>query len=157
MPTTTREQAASALFSLMTTSVNKVVGLKTTLRRFRLPEDVAPAQTPALFQIQTEEPYEYRPGAMVGIPPVRTMIFDLHLYVTDASATSGGVIGTPSTQLNNMIQAIETALLPDATTNRQTLGGIVYSARIEGKIQYLESRTLDGLSIAMIPISVVFP
>jgi hypothetical protein len=63
----------------------------------------------------------------------------------------------PSTQLNTMINAIETVFLPDATTNKSTLGGLVEEARIEGEIDYLETRTKDGMSMAMIPVAVLIP
>ncbi len=154
---TTREQVAVALFSLVSTSVGNVVGLKTSARRILMPKDVSPPQTPALFQVQVKEQYEREPGKMLGIPPKRTMRFDLWLYVTDATNTSGGLTIVPSTQLNIMIQAIETVFAPDPVTNSSTLGGLVASARIEGDIDYLETRTRDGLSMAMIPVAVLIP
>ena len=154
---TTREQVAVALFNIVSVSVGNVVGLKTSARRILMPADVSPAQTPALFQVQVKENYEYTHGKMVPIPQKRTMRFDLWLYVTDAANTSSGVTVVPSTQLNTMIQAIEGAFAPDAPTNGSTLGNLVYSARIEGDIDYLETRKKDGLSMAMIPVAVVIP
>ena len=151
---TTREQAASALFALVTGAVPT---LKRKERHFRLPQDVSAPQTPALFQVQSQERYE-RQGKMRGIPPTRTMLFELLVYVTDAANTAAGITTVGSTQLNTIIQAIETALTPpDATTGFSTLGGIVEHARIEGEIKYQEATEIDGLSIAIIPVSVLFP
>ena len=160
MPTTTREQAAAALFTLVTNGVNAAlspVSLKTALRRKRLPEDISPPMCPAFLQIQTEEDYQYRHGGMIAIPPIRTLIVDLHLYITDANATAAGIIGPPSTQLNALVQAVEASLAPDAVTGRSTLGGLVTSCRIEGKIGYLEAERLDSYSMVMIPVSILFP
>jgi len=155
--TTTREQAAAALFNLVSTSVGNVVGLKTSARRILMPKDVSPSQTPALFQVQVKESYVRGNGGMLGMRPTRTMHFDMWLYVTDATNTASGLTVVPSTQLNTMIQAVEAVFMPDATTNSSTLGGLVASARIEGDIDYLETRTRDGLSMAMIPVAVLIP
>lgn len=157
MPTTTREQVAVALFSLVSVSVGNVVGLRTSARRILMPKDVSPAQTPALFQVQVKENYERTYNQMLALPPKRTMRFDLWLYVTDATNTTAGVTVVPSTQLNIMIQAIEAVFAPDAVTGGSTLGGLVAAARIEGDIDYLETRTKDGLSMAMIPVAVLIP
>jgi hypothetical protein len=155
---TTREQAATALFALVTGAVPT---LKRKERHFRLPEDVSPAQTPALFQVQSQELYERTPGKMIGIPPKRTLVFQLIVYVTDAANTVGGVTTVGSTQLNEIIQAIESALLPqpgpDLAANLQTLGQIVQSARIEGELVYHEATQFDGLSAVTIPVAVLFP
>jgi hypothetical protein len=153
----TRELVAAALFNIVTVSVGAVVGLKTSDRRIKMPKDVAPSQTPALFQVQVKETYEREPGHLIAIPPKRTMHFDLWLYVTDATNTTSGVTVVPSTQLNTMIQAVEAAFVPDFPTGGATLGGLVAAARIEGVIDYLETRTKDGLSMAMIPITVLIP
>lgn len=148
----TREQAAAALFTLVTGAVT----FKRAERHFRLPEDVSPAQTPALFQAQEEEPYERQQG-ILGINPKRTMSLLLMVYVTDAANTVAGVTTVGATQLNTIIQAIETAMLPAANTPFQTLGGLVQSARIEGVIRYYESKSIDGLSAATIPVRILFP
>lgn len=155
MATTTREQAAAALFTLVTGAAS----FKRQERHFRLPEDVSPAQTPALFQVQSEEQYVRQQG-VIGINPKRTLVFELLVYVTDAANTTAGVTVVGSTQLNTIIQAIETLLLPTrgpGPSNAQTLGGIVASARIEGEIKYYEAKSIDGLSAASIPVHILFP
>lgn len=150
---TTEEQAASALFALVTSAVT----FKRKERHFRLPKDVSPAQTPALFQVQSRERNEYRDGGL-GMPAKRTLVVDLLVYVTDAANTVAGVTTVGATQLNTIIQSIRTALLPDnTTTNCQTFGGLVASARIEGEIEYFAATEFDGLSSAAIPVSVLIP
>lgn len=159
MPFATREQVAAALFNLVSVTLGAVVGLKTSERRIKMPENVAPAQTPALYQLQTVEDYDRNPDHLVGIPPRRTMRFELIVYVTDDRNTVAGVITVPSTQLNTIVQAVEAAFPPDPNTGECTskLGGLVQSARIEGKINYMETRVIGGLSLVIIPIAVLIP
>jgi hypothetical protein len=151
--TTTTEQAAVALFALVT---GAVPALKRKERHFRLPQDVSAPQTPALFQVQSIERYQWQ-QEIYGINPKRTFVVELIVYVTDAANTVGGVTTVGSTQLNAIVQAIKTSLRPDPTTNCQTLGGLVVSARIEGEIKYQEAHEIDGLSLAIIPVEMVFP
>jgi hypothetical protein len=153
MPGVTREQVAAAVFALVDTAVGAVVGLKTSSRRFRIWTQVDPAQMPALFQLQGAEEYERTAGKLIGLPPKRTMHFEIWLYVVDAQEDTV----TPSQQLNAMIDAVEAAFAPDATTGAMTLGGLAVSARIDGHLDYGENLTGDGKSIAVIPVVVIRP
>lgn len=153
MADVTREQVAAAVFDLVDSAVGSVVNLVTSSRTFRGPQEVDPVEMPALFQIQTPEEYERTQGKMLGLPPKRTMHFEICLYTSDAQEVS--VI--PSQQLNAMIDAVEAAFTPDATTGLFTLGGLVASARIEGSIDYIENLVGDGKSAASIPIAVLRP
>lgn len=154
----TRERIAAALFQIVTTTVGNVVGLKTSARRRVMPENVSASQTPALFQVQTEEKYERGPA---GSNPKRTMLFEMLLYTTDDASLSAGLVKYPSTQLNAMVQALETAFnspnVSSAVTGAATLNGLVYWARIEGTIAIHETPILGGLSIAVVPIVVTVP
>lgn len=150
MPVVTRNQIAAALFALVDDAVGAVVGLETSSRKYRGPQEVDPTEMPALFQIQTVEDYE---RFALGTPPKRTMHFEICLYTSDAQEDS--VI--PSEQLNDMIDAVEAAFAPDASTGLFTLGGLVFSARIDGKIEYLENLVGDGKSAAAIQVAVLRP
>lgn len=156
MPFATREQVAAALFSVVDVALGAVIGLKTSERRIKMPADVSPDKTPALYQLQKSEDYEYT-GDIVGISPHRTMHFDLWVYTADAANTVNGVTALPSTQLNTIVQAVEVAFTPDPMTNFFTLGGLVKSCRIQGKLDYLETRVKDGMSLVGIPVSVILP
>lgn len=152
MPNVARETIAAALYAKVNASVGAVVGLVTSSRALRTPMQVTPEQKPALFQTQLTEPYEHTFNAMLALPPKRTMKFAFLLYTADGQEPS--VI--PATQLNNMVNAVEAALVPDATTGESTLGGLVASARIDGTIEYVEG-LIDGSSMAYVPISVLLP
>jgi hypothetical protein len=151
----TTEQIAAAVFNLVSVAAGSVVGLVTSARHFRMPRQVDAAQMPALFQIQTGEEYERTQGGTFGIRPKRTMHFEISLYVADSQEENV----VPSTSLNLMRDAIEAAFeaAVDQTTQFCTLGGLVKSARIRGKIDYAENLTGDGKSLAVIPIEVIRP
>lgn len=144
-----REDVASALFALVSGSA----GMVTSSRVFRGFDEVNREEMPAIFQIQRPEKYERAPGGMVGIPPKRTMVFELFLYTCDPQERSV----PPSIQMNRMIDAVETSLLPSPTTGLQTLGGLVASARLEGELIYAESLTTDNKSVAVLQVQVLRP
>ncbi len=151
MTASRREQVAAALYAKVDASVDAVVGLVTSDRRLRHYDAVDPSQMPALFQVQKPESQER--GAL-GLPAKRTMHFEFWMYTADPQAD--GVV--PATQLNNMVEAVETALAPDPLTGKLILGVVeVASARIDGNVEYYENVTNDGKSIACVPVAVLLP
>lgn len=135
-----REPIYAALF-------NKVANLQnivTASRRLKHWNDVPPSEQPAVFQTQTGE------NAIVktGFPTRWSFGVDLYLYCHAGNDPDV----TPATDLNNLLDAIETALKPDYT-GYQTLGGLVYDCRIDGKIETDEG-TLGPQSLALIPIKI---
>jgi hypothetical protein len=149
----TREQVANALYALLDAAANKVTTLVTSSRRLRDLHRVDKARMPALFLAQGPEHYERTQGQMIGLAPRRTMRFMAVIYTADPQEDSVN----PSTQMNALTEAIETALNPDPTTGLQTLGGLVASARIEGTIEFVENLSGDGKSVLVIPIAVLRP
>jgi hypothetical protein len=147
-----RMDVLNALLALVSTAAGNVVGLKTSSLRMRAIDDVNPTEMPALFLVQGEERYERTPSGALHIPPKRTMDFAIVLYTADNQATST----VPITQLNTMVDAIEAAFAPDATTGAMTLGKVA-SARLEGTIRYYDNVAQDGKSMAVIPVVVIRP
>lgn len=146
-----REAIAAALYARVDAQVKTVVNLKTSSRRARSFDQVDAAQMPALFMVLKPEMQE---RGTIGLPAKRTMHFEFWLYTADPQADS--VI--PAQQLLNMVDAIEAALGPqDQLTQNATLGGLVATARIDGSVEYYESVTNDGKSIAVVPIAVLMP
>ncbi len=144
---TTREQAACALFKLLTSSYT----YPTTSRRFRTFDDIAQVQKPALYQVEHEE--EHVRGKQL-IPAIRTLMVDVYLFIS----TGMDPKAVPITTLNNLIDAIDPVSGGVLTPNdhgRQTLGGLVTDCYIEGKITKVPG-DLDGQGVAIIPIKVVF-
>jgi hypothetical protein len=144
-----REAVAVALFN----AVSSIAGLRTTGRRLIDFTDVDVTNMPALFVRERPEHYERTQNGMKALPPKRVMWFDVFIYTADPQ--EGSVL--PITQLNDLIDAVEVAMLPDATTGAGSLGGIVSEARINGQILIGDNLTNDGKSIAVIPIEVIRP
>ena len=138
-----REAIYQALFDL----VKDLPGFKTTSRRGRLAQDVAPEEQPALF-------LEEGPGETVqyqadGLPPEHVFYVDLGFYARldeDKSLAPGSI-------LNPLIDAIEAALAPDPDEEEQTLGGLVTYCRISGKIEKNEG-LLDGQASVLVPVEI---
>lgn len=135
-----------AIFAALFVKVSSVAGIKTSSRKLKHWSDVAPADKPALFQAQGEE----MATAGYRVPTKWMLHASLYVYVHQAT------IGTdvPSTALNNLLDAIEAALAPDAATGEQTLGGLVSHCRINGKVETDEG-VLGDEAVAIIPIEIM--
>jgi len=145
-----RERVAAALFELVRAEVGGVVGLVTSSRVLKSFAALTSEQMPALFQAQRPESNER--GA-IGLPSKRTMRFEFFLYTMDPQVD--GFV--PATQLNDMVEGVETAIAGVGPSNVLTLGGMVVSARIDGPVEYFENATNDGKSIAIVPVAVLMP
>lgn len=142
----TREGIAVALFNLLSSAT----GVVFSSRRLQHYESVNSANMPALFLTQGQEVFE-EDGVQIGLSPKKKMTFTCYLY-----AHSGGLaISAPSTVLNGLIDAIETALRPNlAAGQKQTLGGLVVHCYIAGTIQTDEG-VLGDIGVAVVPIEVL--
>ncbi len=146
-----REAIFAALFAL----VSPAYAWKSTpSRRLKLWGDVPLEQRPALFQFEgTEEGYTYTQSPN----PKRVLEARLFVY-TNCKDTN--VVG--ATQMNQIITAIETALLPQISDTkggngqRNSLGGLVHSCRIEGRV-FRDPGDLDGDGLLRIPVIIECP
>jgi hypothetical protein len=142
--TPSRETIIQALFSLALTAAT----FNTSGRRLLLWSKVA--SFPALFVQSTGT--QYPPRDVRGLPPKRTITAELWVY-TDAGKDPNA---NPEQALNDIIDAVEAALLPGVNSNAQTLGGIVSHAWIEGEIEQFPG-VLDGIAKAIIPVKILVP
>jgi hypothetical protein len=142
--TPSRETIIQALFSLALTAAT----FNTSGRRLLLWSKVA--SFPALFVQSTGTQYPQR--EVRGLPPKRTITAELWVY-TDAGKDPNA---NPEQALNDIIDAVEAALLPGVNSNAQTLGGIVSHAWIEGEIEQFPG-VLDGIAKAIIPVKILVP
>lgn len=121
-------------------------------RRIKLWADVDPSQMPALFQFEGAEDEIVWQDELID---KNTLTARLFIYI---NATDKMTIG--ATQVNTILQAIKSALYPttiqDRSTNRQSLGGLVQSCRIVGRI-LKDPGDLDGIGLLIIPIIIVMP
>jgi len=139
-----REPIYAALFDLAAGAA----GFVTAERRLRHWSDVAPAEQPALFMTQKSEVASVK---MLGAPTVWTLLVEFYLY-----AHSSDPYLSPATVLNPLVDAVEAALAPAATTGLQDLGlpSMVQHAYIAGKID-TEEGVLGDQAIAIIPVEIL--
>jgi hypothetical protein len=139
-----REPIYAALFGLIEAAADFTV----VDRRLRHWSDVAPAEQPALFMAQKSELAKIN---TLGAPTVWTLAVDLYVY-----AHSSDPYLSPATVLNPLLDAVEAALAPSATTGVQDLGlpAVVEHAYISGKIETDEG-VLGDQAVAIVPIEIL--
>jgi hypothetical protein len=139
-----REPIYAALFGLIETAADFAV----VDRRLRHWSSVLPAEQPALFMAQKSELASVR---TLGAPTVWTLSVDLYVY-----AHSSDPYLAPATVLNPLLDAVEAALAPSATTGIQDLGlpAIVQHAYISGKIETDEG-VLGDQAVAIVPLEIL--
>lgn len=139
-----REAIYAALFGLLETAAD----FATVDRRLRHWSDVAPAEQPALFMAQKSELARID---TLGAPAVWTLAVDLYVYVHSSDPYLA-----PATVLNPLLDAVEAALAPSATTGLQNLGlpAMVQHASIRGKVETDEG-VLGDQAVAVVPVEIV--
>jgi hypothetical protein len=139
-----REAIYSALFTLVTS----VTGLKSSGRLLKHWSDVAPADQPALFQVQKTENGQ----RISGFPTKWLLSVELYLYVR---ADPNDKDNPPAKSINQILDAIEQKLESAfPASGVQTLGGLVTYCRIEGTIETDEGK-LGEQSVVIIPIQIL--
>lgn len=139
-----REAIFAALFALLSGLPQFV----TVSRRARWAKDVSPDQQPALFQEEgAGETVKYQGE---GLAPLNFLSADLGFY---ARIPADGLTA-PGSIVNPLIDAVCAALAPAPAQERQTLGGLVYHCRIEGKILKALGE-VDGQAAVVIPVEIV--
>ncbi len=142
MSRATFEQVYSALFALAAGIPN----LTTSSRRLKNAQDVAPADSPALYQVQGQQKAIYTenaPGIIWDITATWIVV------VVDNDPTEPI---TPT--LNPILDAIAAALAPSQAQPRNTLGGLVETCAIDGNVEIFEG-VLGARAVAVIPIRIV--
>src|SRR6185369_12819679 len=134
-----------ALFNL----VSGAAAFNTASRRLQLWSSLSSSDKPAVFLYERGDVYT---RASEAVPESVTMNLDVYVY-TDAGKDQSAV---PATALNNLIDAIDTALAPDRLSGLQTLSGLVSHCWIEGKVMK-DAGDLDGDGVAVIPVKILVP
>lgn len=134
-----REPVYAALFAKLQAAAPFV----TTSRRFKHFADVAPADQPALFLVQRPESVSTTPG----LDSVHELSCDAVVY---ANARGDDSV-VPAAVINGLVDAVFAALKPNPITNKQSLGGLVEHAWVEGQIETDEG-LLQEQGYALVPI-----
>lgn len=121
-----------------------------TSRRLRHWADPV-VQFPALYQVQAKELAEQ----LRGVPTKWRLSLLLYIYVQTFGEQDASV--TPSVLLNPILDAVDTALRPDAgPAGVCTLGGLVSHAWIAGEIETSEGN-LGNTEVAVVPVELFVP
>ena len=139
-----REPIYAALFGLIESAADFAV----VDRRLRHWSDVSPAEQPALFMAQKTELASVK---TLGAPTVWTLSVDLYVYVHSSDPYLA-----PASVLNPLIDAVEAALAPSATTGIQDLGlpATVQHVYISGKVETDEG-VLGDQAVAIVPVEIL--
>ena len=148
----TRTQVMTAILSVIqgmsfATPINGASTWNTVSDRLRLFSDVPSDQQPAAFLVTHREVDEYR-----GLGLLRRRL-ELGIWCYSRSDSSPG-----QPQLDTMMEAFEAAFIkPDNfSINMNTLGGLVYWVRIEGKV-FKDPGDLDNQTMLIVPLVVEMP
>jgi hypothetical protein len=106
------------------------VSLASSQRIVELPVEVPTANQPCLMQVQGPMRVEQKEFALAKW--IFTAVAVIYLRADGAAAGSQGVL--PSTQANYLVWGIQNAFATQPPYEKQTLGGLVYHAWIEGEI-----------------------
>jgi hypothetical protein len=143
-----REPIYSALFSTLQAVLLAPAGpFQTVSRRWQDPAQISPTDRPALFQVQKEE---LASTSVNGLPLNWKLSLDLVLYSAGANDSST----VPSTELNSLLDAVESAVRSITPGLAQSLGGKVTDCRIEGKIEIVEN-VQGSVALAVVPIEII--
>lgn len=143
-----REQIYSALFATLQGALLAPAGpFKTVSRRWQDPSQISPADRPSLYQVQKDELI----GTGVnGLPIHAKLALDLVLYTSGDSEPNS----VPSTELNTLLDAVETAIRSATPGLAQSLGGRVSHCRIDGKIEIVEN-VQGSMALAVVPVEIL--
>lgn len=138
------EAIYAALFNQLKDNLGTQI--KTYSRKLKAADEIAPADQPALFQVQGNQVA----NAQTKLPNKWTLFADLFLYVH----TEGTDAQAPTELLNPLRDAIVDVIEPDTPTMEQTLGGLVHSCRINGTLEIFDG-ALGEQAIAVIPVEII--
>lgn len=137
------ESIYAALFAL----AEATPGIRTASRRLVSAQDVPVESSPALYQVQIQQKAEYQ-----GTTPTA---WDLHaMWIVVVAQTDETQPMTPA--LNPILDAITATFAPAPPFGKQTLGGLVEYAGIEGNIDISEG-VMGDRTVAFIPIHIIVP
>ena len=152
MSTATRNQVMEAVLNLITQvtfspAINGSTTWQLVSNRLKLFNEVSADQQPAAFLVTHKETDEYR-----GLGLLRRRL-ELGIWCYSRSDTDPG-----APQLDTMMQGFEAVFnVPDnISQNTNTLGGLVYFCRIEGKV-FKDPGDLDNQTLLIVPLVVEMP
>lgn len=157
MPVALRTQAKNAVKTLVAgiTFPSAIQGRTTWVsvtRKLKMFNDIDPSAQPCCFVVQHDETYESK---YEGVPPRRIMEVGLWCFAYPGTEIDG------DDYLDSMEEGIETAFatIDDVMRNELTLGGLVFSAKIEKRSNMLrrDPGDIDGQALLILPVRILLP
>lgn len=150
-----RELIWAALFALLQAIPADL--FVTTSRQHTQPPALDPEMQPACFLVQARETRTPRPAGL----PVKLTLNGFIIVYFQAPAPLIDEIGQETvvggTQLNALLLAIDTALMPDnLATGKLTLGGLVEHCWIEGDVD-MDTGIYSQQGAAIVPVKMLVP
>jgi len=143
-----RESVFQALFTLVSGAlIGGQPAFVTTSRRLQQWSNVAPAQQPALFVMEGNQ-------SAGESGPYGLTRWELRAHLFIYARVGADPEETPSTTLNNLVDAVEWAILNVPKGQAQTLGGLVSDCRIVGEV-VIDEGVLDQQALAIVPVSII--
>lgn len=145
-----REQILEALLNVISgATINGQPAFQTISRKFQMWDAVPPAAQPACFLRQLPGRVDQREDFGLNRWMLKCGIWIYAKY----SPVSGTI---PAVLLNNLIDAVERAILPSPAFPMQTLGGLVVNCYLDGDVIIDEGNMPnDDQAIAVLPVSIL--
>jgi hypothetical protein len=147
----TREAISAALFTLLQNATYDPP-VATFSRKYLSSTDLGTAKMPTVCMLVKDEMAKMSGH---GIPIKWVIAAHIFIFVSTSDIDPNN---EPETVVNNILDAIELAILPPLQPGvllggRQTLGGLVYDCRINGTIER-DPGFISGVGAAAIPIEI---
>jgi hypothetical protein len=125
-------------------------------RKHKRPPDLGRMEQPALFVVGVKESREPKPYP--GVPNRLTLhgLLILYLSAPVVNEDIGQEQLLAATQMNVLLKAIDTVMLPDDPSGKFTLGGLAAHCWIEGDC-VLDPGILGPQAAAMLPVHILVP
>jgi len=153
-----REPIYAALLALLQVNLQGSPPIFQTVgRRHVHPEELSPAQQPALFVVEMKESRVPRPMGTGGKLTLDVWLV-MYCFESAINPAPGQETSLAATQINALLLAIETALAPQngSYQNLQTLGGLVHHCWIEGE-SLIDQGIYSQQAGAIIPVKILVP
>lgn len=154
---TARQDVMDAIMNIIrgmtfSTPINNVSTWATAERRLRLWGDVPPEAQPAVYLVTHREMDEYTGLGLLR----RRLELGAWCYAKTGAPATSDIVGGEI--LDTMLEAFEAAFIQpdDFSTNENTLGGLVYWCRIEGRV-LKDPGDIDDQAMMIVPIVVEMP
>lgn len=150
-----REAIWAALFAYLKTKLS--ASFVTIGRKHVPPPQLTIPEQPALFQVAARELHipTHPPGAPTKL--VLRGFLVVYCYVDAAQEDTGSETLLGETLLNNLLLAIDQALLPDDfATGKFTIGGLVTHCWIEGDSD-MDPGIFGNQAAALLPLNILVP